>query len=302
MGRKRLKVISASRRTDIPAFYLEWFMAGIDAGSFEVTNPYNGVKRRVEATPDTVHTIVFWSKNYRPFLEAGAGRVLKKMGFHLFFNFTVNSGSSLLEPGVPGLDDRLDQLERLSREFGPETVSWRFDPICFFRTGRGRVENNLGDFTRIAQWAGQCGIQRCITSFVDDYAKIRTRLERLRKDGHPAVALVDPGMEKKREILLRMEKVLDTSGIRLHTCCERPLFATLPETSGIRESACIPGKLLAKLFGGHPVQARDYGQRSKQGCSCTQSVDIGSYGIHPCYHNCLFCYANPAMDRELQRK
>jgi hypothetical protein len=299
MGQKRLKVISASRRTDIPAFYMEWFMAGIDGGAFEVTNPYNGVKRRVDATPDTVHTIVFWSKNYRPFLEAGAGRVLKQLGFHLFFNFTVNSGSTLLEPGVPPLDDRLDQLERLSQEFGPETIAWRFDPICFFRTGQGRVENNLGDFTRIAQGAGQWGIKRCITSFVNDYSKIRTRLDRLRRAGQPSMELVEPGMEKKREVLLRMEKVLDRSGIRLYTCCERSLFATLPETSGIGESACIPGKRLAELFGGRPVRARDFGQRSKQGCGCTQSVDIGSYGIHPCFHNCLFCYANPAMDRVL---
>ncbi|MBW1644635.1 MAG: DUF1848 family protein [Deltaproteobacteria bacterium] len=58
--------------------------------------------------------MVFWSKNFRPFIENGYGDKLKKRGYNLFFNFTINSYSPLLEPNLPSLADRLDQLEMLS--------------------------------------------------------------------------------------------------------------------------------------------------------------------------------------------
>ena len=124
-------VISASRRTDIPAFYMPWFMSQIEAGSFEVVNPYNQKAHYVPGTPDKVHTIVLWSKNFGPFIENNYGDRMREKGFQLFFNFTINSDCSLLEPNVPPLGARLDQLEQLCQRFGPETVNWRFDPICF---------------------------------------------------------------------------------------------------------------------------------------------------------------------------
>ena len=105
-NRVRKKIISASRRTDIPAFYIDWFMERIKQGFFNVTNPYNKVTKQVDAHPDKVHTIVFWSKNYGPFLKSGACNELKKMGYNLFFNFSINSEASMLEPRVPSLKNR----------------------------------------------------------------------------------------------------------------------------------------------------------------------------------------------------
>ena len=87
-------VISASRRTDIPAFYMDWFMEQIKKEVFEVTNPYNRRKSIVPATPDKVHTIVFWSKNFAPFIKGRFGQTLLRMGYNLFFNFTINSNMS----------------------------------------------------------------------------------------------------------------------------------------------------------------------------------------------------------------
>jgi hypothetical protein len=126
-------VISASRRTDIPAFYMDWFMEGIEKGAFRVQNPISGQVMTVQATPDKVHTIVFWSKNYGPFLESGYGQELVRRGFHLFFHFTINSEDPILEPCIPSLEERLEQAQALSREFGTEAISWRFDPICFYK-------------------------------------------------------------------------------------------------------------------------------------------------------------------------
>ena len=290
MERSGQIVISASRRTDIPAFYMDWFMEQIKKEVFEITNPYNRRKSTIPATPDKVHTIVFWSKNFAPFVKGGFGQTLLSMGYHLFFNFTINSNMPLLEPWVPSLKQRLDQLRGLCRDYDPKSINWRFDPICFFEFKQSPIRNNLHDFSRIAAWASQCGVTRCITSFMDHYAKIDKRIKTI-----PGFSFIDPTLSEKKRILLKMEKELSEMNVDLYTCCEKDLLNVLPSDSNIRKSSCIPNDLFVKLFGGSLSFKRDTGQRSSKGCGCMISVDVGSYHLHPCYHNCLFCYANPTV-------
>ena len=83
---KMKKIISVSRRTDIPAFYMKWFMERIEKGFFETINPYNRVKKIIDVSRNNIHSIVFWSKNFRPFIESGAGEKLQNTGYNLFFN------------------------------------------------------------------------------------------------------------------------------------------------------------------------------------------------------------------------
>ncbi len=282
-------VLSASRRTDIPAFYLSWFMNGIDRGYFDVTNPYNQKVRRIPAGPDAVHTIVFWSKDFSRFLAENAGETLQRRGYHLFFNFTVNSESPWLEPHVPPLVNRLDQFDELSRRFGSQSINWRFDPVCFYRFNGGPIETNLADFARIAKRACVSGIRRCVTSFMDQYTKISRRLSAI-----PGMSFCDPPQDRKLETLLGMNTLLRAKKIVLHTCCEKDITDRLPEGSGIIENACIPNSLLVELYGGQLSLKKDPGQRQRMGCRCQVSVDIGSYRKHTCSHSCLYCYANPA--------
>ncbi len=281
-------VISASRRTDIPAFYMPWFMSRLDKGFFEVTNPYNHKISVVPASADKVHTLVFWSKNFGPFINGGYAKILLKKGYHLFFNFTINSANTLLEPNVPSLRDRLNQLEDLCGQLDPKHINWRFDPLCFYQNFTGVRKSNLNDFSQISDRAAEAGIQRCITSFMDHYPKIQKRIARMK-----GFSFIDPPLEKKRKIILQMEKVLSPKKISLYTCCEKDLLASLPECSGITGSSCISGTLLTDLFGGRVSLRKDTGQRVKAGCGCRVSSDIGSYNRHPCFNNCLFCYANP---------
>jgi len=288
MERSGQIVISASRRTDIPAFYMDWFMEQINKEVFEVTNPYNRRKFIVPATPDKVHTIVFWSKNFDPFIKGGFGQTLLRMGYNLFFNFTINSNTTLLEPWMPSLKQRLDQLRDLCRYYDPKSINWRFDPICFFELKQNGIRDNLYDFSRIAAWASQCGVTRCITSFMDHYAKINKRIASI-----PGFSFIDPILSEKIKILLKMEKELSEKNIDLYTCCEKDVLDALPSDSNIRKSSCIPNDLFVEIFGGDLSFKRDTGQRSSKGCGCMISVDVGSYHLHPCYHNCLFCYANP---------
>jgi len=282
-------VISASRRTDIPAFYMPWFMAQVAQGFFEVVNPFNRKVSLVAATPERVHTLVFWSKNFGPFLDGGFGEALQQKGYHLFFNFTVNSTLPLLEPKVPPLTARLHQLRELCSRFGGRAVNWRFDPICFYTAADGAVENNLADFGRIAADAAGCGIERCITSFMDDYAKIRRRIA-----AKPGFEFLYPDPADRRRIVLKMADELAQKGMALYLCCEKELLDSLPDGSGIRGSSCVPNDFLVKLYGGSLSFRKDSGQRVSSGCGCKVSVDIGSYQSQPCHHRCLFCYANPA--------
>lgn len=284
-------VISASRRTDIPAFYMSWFMAQIASGRFRRVNPYNRRVSYVAVDAVRVHSIVFWSKNYAPLINGAYDRKLEGAGYRLFFNFTVNSQHRVLEPGVPSLATRLHQLEQLCRRHDPRAVVWRFDPLCFYRLPDGRRGDNFADFYRIAEKAAACGVRRCITSFVDDYAKIR---KRLLARGHGA--FIDPPMAEKVDILLEMARTLEAHHMTLYTCCEKQVQAALPPDAHIRAAACIPGELLVELFGGGLAVKRDAGQRVALSCGCQFSVDIGSYALHPCFHDCLFCYANPVSD------
>jgi DNA repair photolyase len=294
-------VISASRRTDIPAFYLDWFMNGIKQGFFNVTNPYNKITKKIDARPDIVHTIVFWSKNYAPFLKTGIHDELKQMGYNLFFHFSINSESSMLEPGVPSLDERLLQLERLCNINDSKNIVWRFDPVCYYRARSGVLENNLSDFAKIAEKASELGMTRCITSFADKYRKIERRVQFLQNNGKNVPVLEEIGQEKKLDIIRRMTNLLEKKGIELSLCCEREVFSDIKEKENISESSCISGKLFGKLFKGDLEAKRDYGQRASSGCKCSKSVDIGSYEQHPCFHNCIFCYANPAIDQEIKK-
>ena len=280
-------IISASRRTDIPAFYMDWFMEQIHKGCFEVVNPYNGVTKNLPACPDNVDTIVFWSKNFGYFIKKGFDKILRKKGYNLFFNFTINSESPVLEPNTPPLKERFEQLEYLSSNFPKKSINWRFDPVCFYKI-KEQKNNNLKDFSLIAEKAYKCGIQRCITSFMDYYPKIKRRIASIK-----GFTFIDPPIEKKVEILLRMERELEKKETSLYTCCENEIMENLPSDSNILKSSCIPNDLISELYGGNISLKKDRGQRITSGCGCRISVDIGSYRQHPCYNRCVFCYANP---------
>jgi hypothetical protein len=284
-------ILSASRRTDIPAFYMPWFMSGIEAGRFEVINPYNQKISWVPGDVNQVHTIVFWSKNFGPFLENDYGKILAQRGYNLYFNFTINSENSVLEPFVPPLKNRLDQLTSLVNTFGAEAIQWRFDPICFFRSKSGNVQHNLDQFETIARHAARLGLHHCITSFVDLYRKVLRRVKK--KD---ALELIAPPLRDKKSTLKKMAALLNNYQMQLQLCCEKELLTELTSYPFLGPSACIPSEHLIALYGPGISLAKDNHQRRSSGCTCGISKDIGSYHRHPCHHDCLFCYANPISD------
>ncbi len=286
MKQKNKIIISASRRTDIPSFYMDWFMERIDKGFFEVSNPYNDKIYIVSASPENVHTIVFWSKNFEYFLKKNFGEKLRKKGFNLFFNFTINSVSNILEPNIIDIKKRVEQLKELSSRFGALSINWRFDPICFYLF-KDKIENNLNMFEEIADKASIFGIKRCVTSFIDIYSKIKKRVSKI-----GGFSFIDINLQEKTDIILQLEKMLDKLNISLFLCCEKEIIKALPMESRVRESACISAEYLTRIFGGDLSLRKDAGQRREAGCLCSVSSDIGSYKTQPCRNNCLYCYAN----------
>lgn len=262
----------------MPAFYHDRLVAFLRRGYAEIPNPFSGRVARVDLSPDAVHTLVLWSKDFGPFLRnSGAFRE-----YRLYFLFTVND-MPVFEPGVPLLSERLDQMRELAARFGSERIGWRFDPVVFRDDGPVMDDDT---FRRIGTEMAEAGVSRAIFSFLDLYGKVTARNARL------GLGIVDPPVEVKREYAAGLSRAACELGMTLESCSE-----TLDGVEGIVPSSCIDGARLSRLAGGEPARTgKDRGQRPA--CRCTPSRDIGAYDTMPCSHGCLYCYANPRIATE----
>lgn len=276
-------VISASRRTDLIAFFPEWLAAAVREGRALVHGP-GGRTRAVDLRPEAVHTVVLWSKNFANLIGNRHGlKDLLSRYSQLYFHVTVTGlGGTRLERGVPPPAAVLRQLEplvELARH--PVRVSLRFDPVLFWRAA-GRERTNLAFFSDLATEAAALGIRDLRFSFAQWYAKARRRAARR------GFNFLDPPEQEKVQKAADLAGIARARGLRLYSCSQKFLTAAL----GVEPSACIDGRLLQAL---HPRQetasaAKDRSQRPE--CGCTESIDIGSYA-QACPHGCVYCYANP---------
>ena len=279
-------IISASRRTDIPAFYSDWFFNRWRAGSVLVRNPVNPRRvSRVPLTPDTVDGVVFWTKNPAPLLAAHAHELLN-LSVPFYFQFTLNAYGPELEPGVPEPRKVLKTFVGLSRLVGRERVIWRYDPIIV--SDRLTVDWHFRRFSRLATELAPHA-EQCIISFLDLYRKTRRQL------GQRAGILSEPGgaeeLTAQLELGHRLHTVAAAAGLTLSACAERPELAQF----GISPARCIDPGLIARLAGRPVTVGKARGQRRE--CGCADSADIGAYDT--CPHGCRYCYANfsPAAGR-----
>jgi len=269
------QIISISRRTDIPAHYLDWLIECAADGQVCVANPHNRAQQRtVPLRSEEVHTLVFWSKNYRPLLDniQALGRYPNQ-----FFHFTVNDCPEL-EPRIPALSERLEQARELVAMFGPKRVAWRFDPLVFWNGGR---DSNIKSFERIAEFMAGLGVRQCVFSFVQWYDKCVRRAKKCGFDYY------DPPLHQKLEIAGKLAQIAKRFDIVMQSCC----CDELTVLDNVEKAHCIDGRLLSELAGEPCGVGHDTSQRSA--CGCSKSVDIGSYNEQPCLHGCFYCYANP---------
>jgi hypothetical protein len=276
------QVISASRRTDIPMHYADWLVEGIRQGFVDVPQPYSGRIRRVSLLPADVHTMVLWSKDFRPLLHDIAGlRQALACYDQVFCHLTITGlGGTALEPNIAPWSEVITQLPELIRFAGdPRRVSVRYDPIVHWYDGQ-EIKSNLALAEPILRRVGEAGIRAVRISFATLYGKVRKR---------KSWRWYDPAPEQRLEITRGLVDLTRSLGLTLFACSQNDL-----SLAGATPSRCIDGELLTML---HPLQlpaatGKDPGQRAE--CGCTPSVDIGSY-LMSCPNGCRYCYANPRI-------
>ena len=288
-------IISASRATDIPAFFAKWFQRRFDIGYVKWTNPFNG--KPIYVSFENARLIVFWSKNPKPMIEHLDYFDKKEVNY--YFQYTLNDYEiERFEAGVPSKKERIETFKELSSRLGKDRVVWRFDPLLITRDLSPDVLLKrlkiLGD--ELVKYTN-----KLVFSFADigSYRKVQNNLREI------------PYIEFNEDIMLYMGeqigKMAKEWGIDVGTCSEKIDLNKF----GIVHNKCIDNELIARNFSDdvelmdflgleidifgqitHKKNIKDKGQR--EDCGCVIAKDIGQYNT--CVHKCVYCYANTSKE------
>lgn len=267
-------IVSASYRTDIPAFYGRWFQQRLLAEEAWVKNPYSSKPYRVSLAPSDVAGFVFWTRNLAPFAEALAA--IEAMHRPYVVQYTITGYPAALEVGVPPAAHGIAQLRALAGRRGGDVGVWRYDPILISSLTPPAWHRET--FARIAaQLAGS--VDEVTVSFCSPYRKTTRNLNAAAT--RHSFTWHDQPLEEKQALLGDLASIAADQGMRL-TACTQP---DLPSPS-VEAAACIDAVRLSRIAG-HAVAAKQKGNRP--GCLCAESRDIGAYDT--CAHGCTYCYA-----------
>lgn len=272
-----MHVVSASRRTDIPAFHGEWFMNRVRAGFARVRSPFGGKIFDVSLLPRDVIAVVFWTKNAAPILEHLDE--LARCGHCFTFLYTINGYPHFLEPAVPPLDHSLEVVRELTSRYSPFSFRWRYDTIVLSR----ELDQSwhLNNFARLCRVLSPYA-RECIFSFCDYYKKTERNMSRLVPEYEV------PSPDQCIEIAGRMAEIAGQWGIALASCSHDFLVS-----GGILKARCIDPELLVLLVDSderRDALAMLKSAPTRKECGCAASRDIGAYDT--CAHGCVYCYAN----------
>lgn len=263
-------ILSVSRRTDIPAFYWEWFLNRVKAGFVDVRNPMNIHQvSRFDIRPNVVDCIVFWTKN--------AGNIIPHLDqlkdYKYYFQYTINPYNKLIEENVPLKKDIIENFKSLSEIIGPNRVIWRYDPILL--TGNINIEYHLRYFEELAKRL-QGYTQRCVISFVDLYKKTVSNTRDL--------MMREPTDNEMHILAQKLSIIAKNYKMEVLSCSENIDL----DAEGVKHGCCIDRSLIEKIVGYKIDVKKDKNQRKE--CGCVESVDLGAYNT--CLHACKYCYAN----------
>ena len=264
-------ILSVSRRTDIPNYYSDWFIARIKEGFLYVRNPMNAHQiSRIDLSPEVVDCIVFWTKNPANMIE----KLEDLKRYMYYFQFTLTGYGRDVEPNLPNKREELiPTFKRLSEKIGKERVIWRYDPILISK--RYTMNYHLQAFEEIADNLADY-TERVVISFVDFYSKTKRNAR-----GLGIRQITD---EEMFEVAGKMAQIASKYNLIIETCAEQ---INLQEV-GIQHGSCIDKKLIERLLGCKLIAKKDKNQRA--GCGCFESVEVGTYNT--CLNGCKYCYAN----------
>ncbi len=268
-------IISASRRTDIPAFYYEWFFNRIKDGFAYVRNPMNIHQvSKIDLSPDVVDCIVFWTKNPKPMLD----RLDELSDYHYYFQFTLNPYAADAEPNVPNKGKELIKtFIELSEKIGADKIVWRYDPILL--SDKYSIDYHAKYFEKLAKNLNG-SFSKCVISFIDIYKKNAKRCA--------ANGITELDNTQMLDIADQIANIAGKYNFSVTSCAEN---IDLNEF-GIEHNSCIDKELIENLIGSKIIAKKDKNQRAE--CDCVESIDIGCYNT--CVHGCSYCYANYNID------
>jgi len=263
-------IISASRRTDIPAFYSEWLLNRIKEKYVNVKNPMNEKQvRKINLDPEEVDCIVFWTKNPAAMLD----KIQHFKNYVYYFQFTLNPYDNDIEKNLPPKDEIIENFKRLSDRIGQQRIIWRYDPVLLndHYTVNYHIEK-FGEMTR--QLKGYT--EKVIFSFIDFYKKI--------SQNNKLHSIIEISIEEKIIVAESFSKIAKENNLIIETCAEDIDLSQY----NIGHAKCIDDCLISKITGKNLSIKKDKNQRLECGCVC--SIDIGEY--NSCSNGCIYCYAN----------
>lgn len=261
-------ILSASRRTDIPAFYSDWFMNRIKEGYVLVRNPMNHNQiSKIILSPDIIDCIVFWTKDPKNMLHHLPK--LDEMGYQYYFQFTLTPYEKNIERNLRVKEDIEETFLQLSNRIGSNRVVWRYDPIIL--NDQLTLSYHKEQFERLCDKFHQ--FTNSITiSFVDLYSKVKSQLIR------------EITSEEMVELSNNIVTIANDYGLIVKACCEKKDLSQY----GIKKASCIDKELIEEICGTRMEIHTDKNQR--ESCGCIESVDLGVYNT--CMNGCVYCYAN----------
>lgn len=269
-------IISASRRTDIPAFYSEWFSNRLREGFVVTQNPFNAnQKTKLRLDNSVVDAIVLWTKNPLPMMPRLDE--LDASGIPYYFQCTLTPYGKDEEPYLP--EDKsilVEALKELSSRLGSDRVIWRYDPIFF--SEKYSMDFHKRAFERCASLL-ESSVTRAVISFLDmDYNNTKA-IEK--------IGIRDGSVAEKNEVAALMAEAASRHGMSLETCAEEIDLASCD----IQHGRCIDADLIEKISGRRlKSKGKEKDKNQRMLCGCVASVDIGMYNT--CKHGCAYCYAN----------
>ena len=272
-------IVSASHRTDIPAFYGTWFRRRLAEGECRGVNPFSGAEYAVDLTPGGCDGFVFWSKNPAPFLPA-LDKV-RALGIPFVVQCTITAYPRALETSVVQADRAIATAREIAARFGPASVVWRYDPVVFSSL-------TPPDWHReTVAWLAQAlagSADEVVVSVAQLYKKT-VRNTNAAADRH-GFAWWDPAPAAKIALLEELAGIAADHGFAPRLCAQ-PELRPDDGASPLRPARCIDADRLARVAG-RPIPAQK-AKGARTGCDCHQARDIGAYDT--CPHGCCYCYA-----------
>lgn len=276
-------IVSASYRTDIPAYHARWFMARLAAGFCEVRNPYGGGMARVSLQPGDVEAIAFWTRNMAPLLPQ-LDDVRARFPFTV--SFTVTGYPRALEAATLPAERAIEQIRDLADRFGPRAVVWRYDPVVLSELTPAQWHR--ANFERLAR-ALRGLVDEVVLSFLQPYRKSARNLDAAAREH--GFRWFDPSAAEKQALLMELSGIARAHDIVPHLCAQPELAG-----EGLMPARCIDVQRLSDVAG-HDIVATEKGNRP--GCACAAARDIGAYDT--CAQGCAYCYA-VSSPRAAQRR